>query len=169
MQIRISESGTAAAIASLPDSSALRSKITQAIRLTIKDGKSEGSSLVKQRYTARNILSLGKIKMRTSGLTGTLTISGGRNMIKRFKLNPATRPPHNPPGGLHVQIVRGQGGSLVHAFVNRAGSVLERTGTARLPLRRLKTVSLPGAFSRVGDKLMTVMSNRLQARLEELL
>lgn len=169
MEIRIRETGTAAAIASLPDVPALRSRITQAIRLTIKDGKSEGSSLVKRRYTARSMLSLGKIKMRTTGLKGTLTISGGRNKIKLFKLNPSTRPPHNPPGGLHVQIVRGQGGSLAHAFVNRGGAVLERTGRARLPLRRLNTVSLPGAFSRVGDKLMSSMASKLQTRLEELL
>lgn len=168
MEIRITQNGLDSAASVLPDSN-LRGKITSAIRSTIADGKKEGKSLVEARYTARSMLRLGKVKSRTSGLVGKLTISGGRNLIKRFKLTPSTRPPHNPPGGLHVQVVRGQGGFLRHAFVNRKGVVLEREGKKRLPIRHLSTVSLPGAFERIGDKLESKMAKRLTARLEALL
>lgn len=168
MEIRITQQGLDSAGEILP-SSALRGKITKAIRATIKDGKTEGQSLVEQRYTARSMLRLGRVKSRTSGLSGKLTISGRSNLIKRFKLTPSTRPPHNPPGGLFVQVVKGQGGFLRHAFVNRRGVVLERTGKGRLPIRHLSTVSLPGAFEFFGDKLESKMAKRLQARLEALL
>lgn len=168
MEIWVTQEGLDSAGAILPSSN-LRGKITSAIRSTIKDGKAEGKSLVEARYTARSMLSLGKVKSQTSGLSGKLTISGRSNLIKRFKLTPSTRPPHNPPGGLHVQVVKGQGGYLRHAFVNRRGVVLERTGRGRLPIRHLSTVSLPGAFERIGDKLESKMAKRLQARLEALL
>ena len=100
-------------------------------------------------------------------MRGTLTISGRRNLIKKFRLSPKSRPPHKPPGGLHVQIVRGQGGNLPHAFVNRAGIVFENVGGRKL--KHLSTVSLPGAFERIGDKLIKKMEIELMRRLENVL
>lgn len=167
MIITVRSSGIEAAMNSLPTN--LRGRITQAIRATIREGKEEGSNLVKQRYTARSFLSLGKVRMRTSGLSGKLTISGRRNLLKKFIIRPSTRLNPQPPGGVYAQVVRGQGGSIRRAFIAKRGLVFEREGTSRLPIRHLNTVSLPGAFERIGDKLTSKMAARLQSHLENLM
>lgn len=154
--------------ARLLDSRPVRSKITQAIRKTLTAGKREGRTLTTRRYTT-DINRLGQIQSKARGLFGQIRISGSRNLIKRFKLDPATRPPHNPPGGLRVTIVRGQGGSLPHAFVNRAGIVFERTGKTRTPIRHLSTVSIVGAWSRVAAQVETVIDNHLRRNLQEVI
>lgn len=144
----------------------VRGKVTQAIRQAIRAGKSEGKQLSDARYV-RKISPLGKIATRTSGLRGEIKISGARNLIKHFKLSPSTRPPHNPSGGLSVQILRGGGGQLPHAFVNRRGVVFERTGSGR-KLRHLSTVSLPGAWEVIGSKVEAALINHLEKNLEEI-
>lgn len=161
--IRVIPRGHEAAAASL-DGSRIRSQITQAIRKALKEGKRTGKSLTGRRYTT-NISKLGKISSRASGLKGRLTVSGSRNLIKRFRLSPSTRPPHRPPGGLHVEVVRGQGGQLPHAFVNSAGIVFEREGKKRLPIRHLSTVSLAGAWSRVGAQVEDAIARHLENQL----
>ena len=168
MEIRISQSGLESAVAQLPAFN-LRGKITSAIRATIADGKQEGSNLVKQRYAARSMISLGRVKSRTSGLSGKLTISGGRNLLKRFVIRPSTRINPQPAGGVFANVVKGQGGNINRAFIAKKGLVFERVGKSRLPIRHLNTVSLPGAFERIGDKLVSKMEQRLQTRLEQLL
>ena len=141
--------------------SRLKSRLTRAIREALKAGKTTGQHLTKSRYVT-NINKFGKISMRASGLKGRLTITGGRNLIKRFSLSPSSRPPSNPPGGLSVEVVRGQGGQLPHAFVNRAGKVFERTGRARFPIRHLSTVSLTGAWSRVGAQVEEAIARHFE-------
>lgn len=168
MNITISQNGLDAAVAGLGKIATPRQKITQAIRQTLRETKSESQKLVNARYV-RRITPLGKISARASGLSGSLKISGGRNLIKKFKLSPSTRPPHNPPGGLHVQVVKGQGGYLRRAFVNRGGVVFEREGRSRLPIRHLSTVSLPGGYLVFGEKILDKMKNKLEKRLEAVL
>ena len=168
MIIRISERGLGAAVNGLPSFN-LRGQITQAIRATIKDAKQEGSREVKARYTARSILSLGKIKSRTAGMSGSLTISGSRNLLKRFQIRPSARKNPQPAGGVHATVVRGQGGAISKAFIAKGGLVFEREGKNRLPIRHLNTLSLPGAFKRIGDKLEGRMARQLQRRLEALM
>lgn len=142
--------------------SRIKSRLTRAIREAIKAGKRTGKSLTKARYTAGDINRFGKISSRASGLKGRLTITGGRNLIKRFSLSPSSRPPNNPLGGLSVEVVKGQGGQLPHAFVNRAGKVFERTGRARFPIRHLSTVSLTGAWSRVGAQVEEAIARHFE-------
>lgn len=163
MLIRIIPRGHEEA-ASLLDGRRARMQITRAIRQTIKAGKMAGRNLTGKRYVS-NINRFGKISSRASGLRGQIKISGSRNLIKRFKLSPSSRPPNNPPGGLRVEVVRGQGGVLPHAFVNRAGVVFEREGAGRLPLRHLSTVSIVGAWSRVSAQVLEVMSRQLEKEL----
>ena len=158
--IRIIPRGQEAAAEAL-DGGRLKSRLTAAIRGAIKAGKTTGQNLTKSRYVT-NINRFGKITSRASGLRGRLTITGGRNLIKRFSLSPSSRPPNNPLGGLSVEVVRGQGGQLPHAFVNRAGKVFERTGRARFPIRHLSTVSLTGAWSRVGAQVEEAIARHFE-------
>ncbi len=162
--VRIDKAQAAAALRRL-DPAQFRQRLTGAIRSTLKDAKQDGSQLVKRRYTAKSPLSLGKISVRSAGLNGTMKVSGRRNLIKRFYLTPSTRPPHRPPGGLHVHIVRGSGGNLLHAFVNRAGVVFKNVGGRKL--EHLSTISLAGMFKAVGEKVEEKMSQRLERRIEE--
>lgn len=167
VQIRIRPRGHLEAAQSL-EGRQIKSRLTQAIRKSLQEGKRSGKGLTDPRYTT-TISKLGKITSRASGLRGQLKVSGSRNLIKRFKLSPSSRPPHNPPGGLHIQVVRGQGGVLPHAFVNRAGLVFERTGRSRLPIRHLNTVSLAGAWSRVSAKVEAAISHHLEKNLEAII
>lgn len=161
MQIIIRPQGVAEAASSLDIK--VRGKVTAAIREAIRAGKVQGKQLTDARYV-RRISPLGKIATRTSGMRGELKISGARNLIKHFKLSPSTRPPHKPSGGLRVQIVKGQGGQLPHAFVNRRGIVFENVGGRKL--RHLSTVSLPGAWEVVGSKVEAALIEHLEKNLE---
>lgn len=166
MLIRITPSGHEQAAQSL-DGGRIRSRITQAIRNALKEGKSSGKKFVKARYV-RDLNSMGTISSRASGMRGVLKISGSRNLIKRFKVTPSTRPPSNPPGGLFVQIVRGQGGMLPHAFIGK-GDVWERTGRQRHKIHRLTTVSLPGGWGRVSAKVEAAIARQLEKNMEAVL
>lgn len=167
MIITIVPKGASAAAEAL-SSVGLKSRITQGIRNALQEGKRTGKSLTGRRYTT-NISRLGKISSRASGLKGRLTVSGSRNLIKRFRLSPSSRPPSNPPGGLHVEVVRGQGGQLPHAFVNSAGIVFEREGKKRLPIRHLSTVSLAGAWSRVSAKVEEAIARHFEKNLSTIM
>ena len=151
--------------ASQLDGRRIKQLFTQAIRGALQEGKRTGKTFTKARYVS-DINRLGKISSRASGLRGQLKVSGSRNLIKRFKLSPSTRPPNNPPGGLRVQVVRGQGGVLPHAFVNSSGVVFEREGKSRLPIRHLSTVSLAGAWSRVSAQVENAIARHLEKNLE---
>lgn len=74
-----------------------------------------------------------------------------------------------PPGGVFANVVRGQGGMIRHAFLQRSGGVYERVGRPRFPIRQLKTVSLPGMASKVGEKVIARMGERLGIELEHAL
>lgn len=144
----------------------VKERFTRAIRLALRAGKAHGSGRVKSRYTAKNPLSLGSIRIRASGMQGEMRISGARNLIKKFRLSPSTRPPHNPPGGLFVQIVHGQGGWLRHAFLGmKRPGVYERTSKKKYPIKRLNTLSLAGMFSYFGDEISNEMLKRLEAEI----
>lgn len=66
-----------------------------------------------------------------------------------------------PPGGVFANVVRGQGGMIRRGFLQRSGGVYERVGTSRFPIKQLKTVSLPGMASRVGEHVESRMAERL--------
>ena len=99
---------------------------------------------------------------------GSMTSSGARNPLKKFKINPRSRPRKMPRGGVYAQVVRGQGGQIFHAFLQRSGSVVERVGKPRFPLRTLKTVAVPQMLSNqhVGPFIEAKMATRLGINLE---
>lgn len=164
MIISVREHGAAEAAASLSASN-IRSKITAAIRQAIRAGKTEGQQLTKSRYVS-DINRLGKISVRASGLRGQIKVSGARNLLKRFKINPSTRMNPQPPGGVYANVVRGQGGNILRAFIAKNGLVFERAGRSRLPIIHRTTVSLPGAWDRVGGQIEAALIRHLEKNLE---
>ncbi|MBD3878215.1 MAG: hypothetical protein SR1Q5_00815 [Quinella sp. 1Q5] len=166
MLIRILPSGHKEVVQTL-DPSRIKPRLTAAIRKALKEGKSLGDKEVKARYI-RDLKPMGKIRSRAAGLMGYLKISGSRNLIKRFRVTPSTRPPHRPLGGLFVQIVRGQGGMLPHAFIGK-GDVWERTGRERHKIHRLTTVSLPGGWGRVSAKVEEAIARHLEKNLSTIM
>ena len=167
IKVSVDAASALAAVAAL-NVGALRGRLRQAVKNTMSDGRTEAKNRIEQRYTAKSPLSLGKVSMRTSGLTGRLTFSGKRNALKRFILRPNTRPPHRPPGGLFVQVVRGSGGNLPHAFIGR-GTVFERLGKSRLPIKHIDTLALPGMAKAVSSQVVSRMERRLKVELDNAL
>ena len=111
----------------------IRSRLTSAVSRTLQDARAEGSRRVQARFV-RDFAS-DKMKLKVSGLRGSLSVSDRRHSLTKFVVNPSTRPPHNPPGGLRVTVRRGEVETLPHAFIGR-GQVFERIGRARKPLKR---------------------------------
>lgn len=141
--------------------SRLSSRLRTAIRNTLRAGKQELKTRVQARYTAKNPMALGKTKTTASALRGSLKVGGSRNQLKKFIIKPSSRPRKMPPGGVFANVVRGQGGMIRRGFLQRSGGVFERVGRPRFPIRQLKTVSLPGMASRVGEHVEAKMAQRL--------
>ena len=159
----------AAALAGLAEinPAQIQSKMRGAVRRTLKAGKLEARGRIVARYTARSPLSLGKTASKVSGLNGSLTFSGKRNEVRRFIYRPSTRPPHNPPGGIFVQIVKGHGGYLPRGFIGD-GRLWERHGHDRTQIHRVKTIALPGMAKAVKDYVLNKMNAQIERELATL-
>ena len=164
----ITPQGLDTAIAGLQnyDPRRLRSRLRTAVRNSLRAGKEELTARIQARYTARNPMSLGKTKTTARDLSGSLKIGGGRNQLRKFIIKPGSRPRKMPPGGVFANVVKGQGGMIRRAFLQRSGGVYERVGTSRFPIKQLKTVSLPGMASRVGTSVEARIARRLQTELD---
>lgn len=164
----ITASGVDEAVAGLQRYSASRllTRLRSAVRATLREGKSELKNRITARYTAKSPMSLGKTKTTASALNGSLKVGGSRNQLKRFIIRPSSRPRRMPPGGVFANVVKGQGGMIRRGFLQRSGGVYERVGASRFPIRQLKTVSLPGMASRVGEHVEAKMAQRLGIELD---
>ena len=111
----------------------IRSRLTGAVQQTLQDARAEGSRRVQARFVRD--FATDKMKVRVRGLRGSLSVSDRRHSLTKFIVNPSTRPPHNPSGGLKVTVRRGEVETLPHAFIGR-GQVFERIGRARKPIKR---------------------------------
>lgn len=165
--IQITERGLTSAIAALEQINlgGLRQRLTGAVRRTLQDARQYGRDKVTQRYTARNAGNMGSQRLKASGLSGSLSIGGRRNQLKKFIISPRSRPKRMPAGGVYAQVVRGQGGQIRRAFLQRNGGVYERTGTSRFPIRQLKTISATGMWKAVSSPVVARMSARLGLEL----
>lgn len=167
----ITVTGLAEAIAGLErcDPNNLRNRLRKAVRNTLRAGKSELVTRINERYTAKSPMSLGRTKTTVGDLKGSLKVGGSRNQLRKFIIRPTSRPRIMPPGGVFANVVKGQGGMIRRAFLQRSGGVYERVGRPRFPIRQLKTVSLPGMAKAVGDKVIARMGDRLGIELENAL
>lgn len=167
IRIRIDAASALAVLAALNVGN-LRGRLQQAVRNTMRDGRTEAKSKIEQRYTAKSPLSLGKVSMRTSGLHGRLTFSGKRNALKRFILRPSTRTPERPAGGIFVSVVKGQGAYLRKAFFGK-GILFERLGRSRLPIKHIDTLALSGMAKAVSSSVISRMERRLKTEIDNAL
>ena len=147
---------------------ALEKAGANAVRRTLKGGRQDAARKIAQRYTSSVSLVTKTIQTRASSLHGEMGSSGSRNPMEKFKINPKKRPRVMPPNGVFAQIVRGQGGNIRRAFLQKNGGVYERVGRERFPLRRFYSPSAPGmlAVPPVSSYIVQKMEERLGVNLE---
>lgn len=134
IQVKVDNKAALAALAAI-NPARIRSRLKGAVRKTLDDAKSFATAKLNARYV-RPDFATSNMKLKVAGLNGSLSVSDKRHGLTQFVVNPNTRPPHNPPGGLNVKVRRADNERLPHAFIGR-GQAFERVGKSRLPLRRL--------------------------------
>lgn len=146
----------------------LNRAVSSAIRRTLRGAKKDAGTKASQRYLIGSGEVTRTIRLRQSGFAGAMTSSGARNPLRKFNIRPRSRPRRMPPGGVFAQVVRGQGGMIRRAFLQRSGGVFERVGASRFPIRQLKTVAIPQMLSNVhvGPFIEAKMAHRLGINLE---
>lgn len=121
-----------------------------AVKTATKGLKKEAADKVLNRYTIKRARVTKTIRLRRRGASAKLTSRGPVNDLSYFKHNPRSVPRRRPPKGkyLYSEVVKGQGGTIAHAFLARMGSghvsVAHRTnGNASLPISKYSGPSTP--------------------------
>ena len=155
---------------------ALERAAKRAVGRTLRGGKKDAGTKVKQRYTINAGEVIRTIKLSQNGLRGSMWSSDSKKItLKKFRIRPRNRPRKMPAGGVYAQVVRGQGGNLLHAFVrddspkDGGGGVWERVGRPRFPVRHLRGPSPTGMLGNknVGPHIEKKMFQRLQINLDQ--
>ena len=165
MIVRVDARAALAALQAL-NPARIRSRLQGAVQKTLTDAKNLATQKLNARYT-RPDFATNKMKLKASGLNGSLSVSDKRHGLTQYVVNPNTRPPHNPAGGLHVKVRRADNETLPHAFIGR-GQAFERVGKSRLPLRRLTG---PSGAQMLGSKHIAPqvearIAHKIQSELE---
>ena len=168
IQVNVNYHAALAALATI-NPSAFKSKLQGAVRTALFAAETLATSKLNARYT-RPDFATNKMKLEVSGLRGTLSVKDPRHSLARFHVKPSTRPPHNPPGGIAVQVRRGQVEHFPKAFIGK-GQVFERVSKPRLPIRRLTGPSGAQMFGskHIAPLVEQRIANKIQAALGGLL
>lgn len=134
---------------------------SRAIRRTLKGARQSASRKVASRYTIGSRAVMSTVSVQARGFEGEMKSRGSVIMLDRFRVRPKRRPRKMPAGGVRAEVVRGQGGQLRSAFLQRSGGVYERAGASRYPLRRIAGPSAPGMLS------SPEVSRFIESRIEE--
>lgn len=158
---------------------ATKKAVSTALRKSLRNAKKEAVKKVRERYTIRKAGYVSRtIKMKVENMTGILSSKGPVNDLSYFKTNPKTVPKRRPPKGkyLYSQVVKGQGGTIAHAFLARMKSghvgVFQRAGhgasNASLPISKLAGPSTPQMLSSpsVTEFIAKKMLERMDKNLE---
>lgn len=115
-------------------------------------------------------------KSTVSGYNATQQYKGGVLPIKDFGLKPTRRPKGNKPYTLSTTIKgsRSFGGAGSPYFIGPGGQAYKRSGSGRLPIERLNTLSVPAmmdnaAKSALEQAVEEVLDKRTQHQLERFL
>ena len=158
---------------------ATKKAVSTALRKSLRNAKKEAVKKVRERYTIRKAGYVSRtIKMKVENMTGILSSKGPVNDLSYFKTNPKTVPKRRPPKGkyLYSQVVKGQGGTIAHAFLARMKSghvgVFQRAGhgasNASLPISKLAGPSTPQMLDSpsVTEFIAKKMLERMDKNLE---
>ena len=158
---------------------ATKKAVSTALRKSLRNAKKEAVKKVRERYTIRKAGYVSRtIKMKVENMTGILSSKGPVNDLSYFKTNPKTVPKRRPPKGkyLYSQVVKGQGGTIAHAFLAKMKSghvgVFQRAGhgasNASLPISKLAGPSTPQMLGSpsVTEIIAKKMLERMDKNLE---
>ena len=165
---------------------ATKKAVSTALRKSLRNAKKEAVKKVRERYTIRKAGYVSRtIKMKVENMTGILSSKGPVNDLSYFKTNPKTVPKRRPPKGkyLYSQVVKGQGGTIAHAFLARMKSghvgVFQRAGhgasNASLPISKLAGPSTPQMLGSpsvtefVAKKMLERMDKNLEHEIDAFL
>ena len=106
----------------------------RAVRSSVKGVKREAAQKITERYTFQKKRIAGALRVSYRGTGAVFSARGRVNDLAYFKHNPSRVPAKRPPKGkyLYSEVVRGQGGTIAHAFLARMKTghigVFHRTG-----------------------------------------
>lgn len=140
-----------------------------AMRKSINGAKVDAKNKVKERYTIKPKYITRTLKARVEGMRAILSSRGPVNDLAYFAHRPKSVPKRRPGVGKYtwVQVVKGQGGTIAHAFLARMKSghvgIMRRTnGNASLPIEKLNAPSTPQMLGH--PSIVKFMEERIQER-----
>lgn len=143
-----------------------------AIKKSIRGAKKDATQKAKERYTIKPTYITRTMKFSFAALGATLTSRGRVNDLAYFKHKPTAVPKRRPPAGqyLYSQVVKGQGGTIAHAFLAKMKSghvgVFRRTaGNSSLPIEKLSGPSTPQMLE--SPSVREYVETRAQERLSK--
>lgn len=146
-------------LAAIPEK--LNKAASNALRRTLKSGKQAARQKIASRYTIATGSVIETLKIRVDGLKGEMKSRGARNPMEKFQHNPRVRINPGLPGGIFASVVKGQGGNIRRAFIQRKGGIWERVGKARFPIRRFKSPAAPQMLG------VTPVAEYIKRKMEE--
>lgn len=146
----------------------------KAVRKAVKGVKREAVQKVTERYTIQKARVGKTMRVTYQGAGAVFSSKGPVNDLSYFKHQPRSVPRRRPPTGqyLYSQVVKGQGGTIAHAFLARMKSghvgVFRRTaGNASLPIEKLAGPSVPQMLG--SPSISEYMEKHLAERLGDAL
>jgi len=113
--------------------------LTGVIRRSLKDAKQAAAIKIRNRYTLPASLVTRTLKTSAQGLTGKMISQANKPInLAKFLHRPKSRMNPQPAGGVYSEVRRGTGEFLKRAWLKyKPGSIFERVGRKRLPVKRL--------------------------------
>ena len=151
-----------------------------AIRKTVRGAKKDATEKVKERYTIKPayITRTMRFDFDAGGLAASFRSKGRVNDLAYFRHLPKSVPRRRPPAGeyLYSQVVKGEGGTIAHAFLAKMKSghtgVFQRgqhgANTASLPIQKLSGPSTPQMLGSptVSEFIQAQMEKRLAKNMD---
>lgn len=122
--------------------------LSRALNRAVSKAKTSASKKIREQYIvkAKDINSTLKITKASRGNLRAVVMSRGyRIPLIKFKVNPSSPRPRNPPKVLKVAVKKGSLKELVGAFVANINGdkVFRRTSSSRLPIEQLFGPAIP--------------------------
>lgn len=144
-----------------------------AIKKSIRGAKQDAAKKAAENYTIQQKYITQTIRFSFPQGGAVMTSKGSVNDLAYFKHKPQSVPKHRPPTGsyLYSQVVKGQGGTIAHAFLAKMRSghigVFQRAGhgasNASLPIEKLSGPSTPQMLER--PTVREFIEERIRERL----